>query len=287
MAFYYSPDDEDELSFALHESLVTITADDVLLDAELATHPDAREAVLLADASACSRDNRAMSFIAEAFQEIGLATLQVDLFTEDEVAVAQPGDEQIALLARRLAQVIAWLHADRRTAALKLGYFGQGAGAAATAKHFPGHGDTDTDSHLALPVVKSDRRRLDRVELVPFRAAIAAGVMGVMSAHIALPAIGNDSTPATLRPEIITGLLRDTLGFTGVTFTDALSMEGIGAGFTVEKSAVMAVKAGNDVLLKPTDVRRAIDAVVAAVERAAGELRAAVSRVHPIGLRTS
>ena len=143
----------------------------------------------------------------------------------------------------------------------------QGAGAAATAKHFPGHGDTDTDSHLALPVVKSDRRRLDRVELVPFRAAIAAGVMGVMSAHIALPAIGNDSTPATLRPEIITGLLRDTLGFTGVTFTDALSMEGIGAGFTVEKSAVMAVKAGNDVLLKPTDVRRAIDAVVAAVER--------------------
>src|SRR5450759_1035819 len=141
MAFYYSPDDEDELSFALHESLVTITADDVLLDAELATHPDAREAVLLADASACSRDNRAMSFIAEAFQEIGLATLQVDLFTEYEVAVAQPGDEQIALLARRLAQVIAWLHADRRTAALKLGYFGQGEGAAAailTAAERPG-----------------------------------------------------------------------------------------------------------------------------------------------------
>jgi putative phosphoribosyl transferase len=131
MAFYYSPTDEDELSFALHESLVTITADDVLLEAYLATHPDAREAVLLADASACSRDSLAMRSMADAFHEIGLATLQVDLFTEDEVAEAQPGDEQIDLLARRLAQVIAWLHADRRTSALKLGYFGQGTGAAA------------------------------------------------------------------------------------------------------------------------------------------------------------
>jgi len=142
----------------------------------------------------------------------------------------------------------------------------QSAGAAATAKHFPGHGDTDTDSHLALPVVKSDRRRLDQVELVPFRAAIAAGVAGVMSAHIALPAIGRDSAPATLRPEIITGLLRDTLGFRGIAYTDALSMEGIGGGYTVEKSAVLAVKAGADVLLKPTDVHRAIAAVVSAVE---------------------
>jgi len=143
----------------------------------------------------------------------------------------------------------------------------QAAGAAATAKHFPGHGDTDTDSHLALPVVKSSRARLDQVELMPFRAAIGAGVAGVMSAHIALPAIGDDSTPATLRAAIITGLLRDTLGFTGVAYTDALSMEGIGAGYTVEKSAVMAVKAGADVLLKPSDVHRAIAAVVAAVER--------------------
>ncbi len=142
----------------------------------------------------------------------------------------------------------------------------QSAGAAATAKHFPGHGDTDTDSHLALPVVKSDRARLDQVELVPFRAAIAAGVEGIMSAHIALPAIGKDNAPATLRADVITALLRDTLGFKGVAYTDALSMEGIGGGYTVEKSAVAAVKAGADVLLKPTDIRRAIDAVVAAVE---------------------
>jgi len=143
----------------------------------------------------------------------------------------------------------------------------QSAGAGATAKHFPGHGDTDTDSHLALPVVRSNRARLDQVELVPFRAAIAAGVQNVMSAHIALPAIGTDSTPATLRKDVLTGLLRDTLGFTGVAYTDALSMEGIGGGYTVEKSAVLAVQAGADVLLKPTDIGRAINAVVAAVER--------------------
>lgn len=143
----------------------------------------------------------------------------------------------------------------------------QSAGAVATAKHFPGHGDTDTDSHLALPVVKSDRTRLDQVELKPFRAAIQAGVQAVMSAHIALPALGGDSTPATLRRDVITGLLRDTLGFTGVAYTDALSMEGIGAGYTVEKSAVAAIKSGADVLLKPTDIPRAIAAVVEAVQR--------------------
>ncbi len=164
----------------------------------------------------------------------------------------------------------------------------QSAGAAATAKHFPGHGDTDTDSHLALPVVRSSRARLDQVELVPFRAAIAAGVMGVMSAHIALPAIGKDSAPATLRRDVITGLLRDTLGFTGVAYTDALSMEGIGAGYTIEKSAVLAVQAGADVLLKPSDVRRAIDAVVAAVGRgdiAEARIDASVRRLLETKLR--
>ncbi|MBX9927579.1 MAG: serine hydrolase [Gemmatimonadaceae bacterium] len=143
----------------------------------------------------------------------------------------------------------------------------QAEGTLATLKHFPGHGDTDTDSHLALPVVRSDRARLDAMELVPYRDAIAAGAAGVMTAHIALPAIGGDSTPATLRTEIVTALLRDTLQFRGLTSTDALSMEGIGAGFTVEKSAVLSVLAGADILLKPTDPTKAIDAVVAAVER--------------------
>ena len=165
----------------------------------------------------------------------------------------------------------------------------QSEGVAATAKHFPGHGDTDTDSHLALPVVRSDRARLDRVELVPFRAAIEAGIAGVMSAHIALPALGRDSVPATLVPAVIHGLLRDALGFRGVAITDALSMEGVGAGYSVERSAVLAVLAGADILLKPTDTRRAIDAVVAAVERGeipAATIDASVRRILGLKVRT-
>lgn len=143
----------------------------------------------------------------------------------------------------------------------------QSVGVAATAKHFPGHGDTDTDSHLALPVVRSDRARLDAVELPPFRAAIAAGVAGVMSAHIALPSVSHDSVPATLAPGIMQGLLRDDLGFRGLTVTDALNMQGVGQGYTTEQAAVRAFKAGGDILLMPADTKRAIDAVVAAVER--------------------
>jgi beta-N-acetylhexosaminidase len=139
-----------------------------------------------------------------------------------------------------------------------------------TAKHFPGHGDTDVDSHVGLPVVQADIARLSRLELVPFRAAIQAGAAMVMTAHIALPAIAGDNTPATLSPLIITGLLRDSLGFRGVTITDAMTMEGVGKGYTNEESAVLAVKAGDDVLLKPSDPTKAIDAVVRAVE--AGEI---------------
>lgn len=165
----------------------------------------------------------------------------------------------------------------------------QSEGVAAVAKHFPGHGDTDTDSHTALPIVSSNRARLEAVELVPFRAVVDAGISGVMTAHIALPAIAHDSIPATLSPSIISGLLRDTLHFRGVTYTDALSMEGIGGGYTVEKSAVLAVQAGADVLLKPTDVRRAIDAVVAAVEHGAippARIDASVRRLLELKLRT-
>lgn len=143
----------------------------------------------------------------------------------------------------------------------------QGAGTAATLKHFPGHGDTETDSHLALPVVPSDRERLAEVELVPFARAIAGGAAAVMTAHVALPGVGGDSAPATLRPAIMTGLLRDTLGFRGLTVTDALTMQGIGKGYTNAESVVLALKAGSDILLMPSDVKGAIDAVVAAVQR--------------------
>jgi beta-N-acetylhexosaminidase len=141
-------------------------------------------------------------------------------------------------------------------------------GELATAKHFPGHGDTDVDSHIGLPIVGADRARLNAVELVPFKAAIAEGASLVMTAHIALPAVQGDSTtPATLAPRIITDLLRDTLGFRGVAITDAMTMEGVGKGYTTEQSSVLAVKAGADILLKPSDPVRAIDAIVAAVDR--------------------
>jgi len=150
-------------------------------------------------------------------------------------------------------------------------------GALATAKHFPGHGDTDVDSHVGLPVINADMARLKAVELVPFRAAIAAGTDLVMSAHIALPAIGGDSTtPATLRPDVMHALLRDSLGFRGVAITDALSMQGIGKGYGLAESVVRAINSGTDILLKPAsgdarpnDVVPAIDAVVAAVESGA------------------
>src|SRR5690606_13676965 len=131
---------------------------------------------------------------------------------------------------------------------------------------------TDTDSHLALPVVRSDRAQLDSVELAPFRSAIDAGAAAVMTAHVALPAVGDARTPATLLPAIMTTLLRDDLEFAGLAVTDALTMEGVGSGYTVEQSAVLALAAGSDILLMPGDVPRTIAAVVAAVER--GELTA-------------
>jgi len=142
----------------------------------------------------------------------------------------------------------------------------QDAGMLATAKHFPGHGDTDTDSHIALPVIRSDWRRLDSLELIPFRAAIAAGVKVVMSAHIAMPGLSSGATvPATLAPEILTGILRDSLRFDGLVVTDALNMGALVNTYGPGESAVKAFVAGSDLLLMPTDPRSAIDAMVEAV----------------------
>jgi len=166
----------------------------------------------------------------------------------------------------------------------------QDAGAMATIKHFPGHGDTDVDSHVGLPMVGATMARLDTVELVPFHAGINAGAALVMTAHIALPAVQGDSTtPATLAPRIITGLLRDSLDFGGLAITDAMTMGGIGKGYTTEESSVLAVKAGADVLLKPGDPHAAVEAVLAAVER--GEISRAridssVRRVLEVKART-
>ncbi|CAN5834313.1 hypothetical protein BH11GEM1_BH11GEM1_06430 [soil metagenome] len=153
----------------------------------------------------------------------------------------------------------------RLTAAFVRG--SQDAGVVATLKHFPGHGDTDVDSHARLPIVGASAARLDTVELVPFAAGIDAGAGLVMTAHIALPAVQGDSTtPATLAPRIITGLLRDKLHFNGLAITDAMTMGGIGKGYTTEESSVLAVQSGADVLLKPSDPAKAVAALVQAVE---------------------
>jgi len=165
----------------------------------------------------------------------------------------------------------------------------QATGVAATAKHFPGHGDTDTDSHLGLPVINATRARIDTLELVPFRAAIRAGAAGMMTAHIALPLAYGDNTPATLSASVMHGLLRDTLGFGGLTVTDAMTMEGITKTYGVEESTIRSVEAGDDVILMPPDATRAIDAVVRAVRN--GRLRrtqidASVRRILELKLRT-
>jgi beta-glucosidase-like glycosyl hydrolase len=136
-----------------------------------------------------------------------------------------------------------------------------------TAKHFPGHGDTDADSHIALPVVRACWERLDSLELEPFRVAIRAGVTAVMTAHVAVPCV-TDGLPeaATLSHRVMTELLRDSLGFEGLVVTDALDMGAIVREFGPGESAVRAFLAGSDLLLMPEDPRAAIDAMVAAVD---------------------
>ena len=139
-------------------------------------------------------------------------------------------------------------------------------GILSTAKHFPGHGDTETDSHLALPTITAPWPRFDSLELVPFRAAIGAGVDAVMSAHIALPALDAGQRRAgTLSPAILTGILRDSLGFRGLVTTDALDMGAIAKEIGPEEATIRAFEAGSDLLLMPSNIPAAIDAMVGAV----------------------
>jgi beta-N-acetylhexosaminidase len=126
--------------------------------------------------------------------------------------------------------------------------FQDDAGILACGKHFPGHGDTDTDSHLALPRIAHERTRLEAIELVPFRAAISAGLAGIMTSHILFTAF-DPALPATLSPTILTGLLRQEMGFDGLIITDCLEMRGVADGWGVAEAAVMAAIAGADVLL--------------------------------------
>src|SRR5450631_342834 len=141
-----------------------------------------------------------------------------------------------------------------------------------TAKHFPGHGDTDTDSHLAVPLVNGDRTHIDNIELPPFQAAIKAGVDAVLVAHVAIPVLDSDPQHvASISPPIVTGLLKQKMGFTGLVVTDALVMEGLmklfpeGGSAASARAAVEAVKAGNDVLLLPADLDAAYNGVLNAV----------------------
>ncbi|WP_413374601.1 beta-N-acetylhexosaminidase [Paenibacillus taichungensis] len=145
----------------------------------------------------------------------------------------------------------------------------QDAGISATAKHFPGHGDTDTDSHLDLPVITHDRERVERVELIPFRAAIAADVDAMMSAHIYFPALEPERLPVTLSRAVLSGLLRQELGYDGMIVTDCMEMDAIAANYGTVDAAVMAVEAGADLVLISHTVHLqagAFEALLAAVQ---------------------
>ena len=158
----------------------------------------------------------------------------------------------------------------------------QRQGVAACAKHFPGHGDTSVDSHLELPVVHGDLG----AALEPFRAAIAAGTRAVMSGHLLVP--GLDDVPATVSPPVLTGLLREELGFTGLVLTDALEMRAISAGIGVEEAAVRALAAGADVVCLGHDLHEeAVDAVHAAILSAVRDGRLTADRLSEAAARVA
>ncbi|MEO0565863.1 MAG: glycoside hydrolase family 3 protein, partial [Chloroflexota bacterium] len=148
----------------------------------------------------------------------------------------------------------------------------QDNGVIATLKHFPGHGDTSEDSHLELPVLPYDRRAINELELIPFRAGIGAGAEAVMMGHLALPEIEPiPDLPASLSHRIVTGILREELGFDGIIMTDAMDMDAIDTTYSLTEASIMAIEAGNDLLatgphVGTMNLGEAIDGVVAAVE---------------------
>ena len=142
----------------------------------------------------------------------------------------------------------------------------QDAGILAVAKHFPGHGDVDADSHLALPIVRADRQRLDSLELPPFRDMIKQGVGGMMVAHLHIPALDTARGPSTLSRKIVTGMLRQEMGFQGLIFTDAMNMKGVINQFPAGEADVRAIMAGNDILEFSKNIPLALQMVRAAVD---------------------
>jgi beta-N-acetylhexosaminidase len=135
-----------------------------------------------------------------------------------------------------------------------------------TGKHFPGHGDTDVDSHLDLPTIRADRAHLDSIDLPPFRAAVGEGIDAIMTAHIAVVGVeGENAGPATLSRGFMTGVLRDEMHFGGLLFTDAMTMGGVAKRYGTTEPLIMALEAGADVLLMPKSVPDAIETVLKAV----------------------
>ncbi|HYO81346.1 MAG TPA: glycoside hydrolase family 3 N-terminal domain-containing protein, partial [Bryobacteraceae bacterium] len=157
------------------------------------------------------------------------------------------------LVARHVRAFIEGAHSDPANSVL------------VTAKHFPGHGDTNVDSHMGLPVLSASRERMNEVELVPFRAAAEAGVDAIMSAHIAVPTYDAEQTPATVSRPVLTGIIREQLGYKGLIVTDAMDMQGLTKQFSSEEAAARAVEAGADVLLMPPDPDAAVRGVLNAV----------------------
>ncbi|MFB7930935.1 glycoside hydrolase family 3 protein [Streptomyces sp. NPDC056039] len=146
----------------------------------------------------------------------------------------------------------------------------QGSGVAATAKHFPGHGDTNVDSHTGFPTITHSRELWEKLDAPPFRAAIAAGIDSIMTAHLMVPALDDSGDPATLSRPILTGILRERLGYDGVVVTDSLGMEGVRTKYGDARVPVLALKAGVDQLLNPPNLDLAWNAVLTAVRE--GEL---------------
>lgn len=165
-------------------------------------------------------------------------------------------------------------------------------GCISTTKHFPGHGDTGTDSHLELPVLPFTRERLDSLELAPFRNAIQSGTQSVMIAHLAVPVLnGGSEIPASLSPGAITTVLRRDLAFDGLVITDAMEMRGVVKGYSVAQSTVMALQAGADIVLLPPDNEVAVNAIISAVkggslpeERVSASVRKILKTKQSLGL---
>jgi beta-N-acetylhexosaminidase len=148
-------------------------------------------------------------------------------------------------------------------------------GLLAMGKHFPGHGDTHTDSHMGLPSVDADQRRLSTVDLPPFRAAMAAGMDGVLVGHIAVPRVTGDDVPASVSPRLTGQILRREMNFRGLVSTDAFNMRGLTSRYGQGDAAIRAIDAGADILLQPEDIPGVLDAV----ERAVREGRLSEARI--------